>query len=106
MIPSAQPGSRAPHSWLAAGCSILDLYGRGFVLLRLGADAPDGVAFESEASVRGVPLKTVAVTEPRAIELYERRLVLVRPDGHVAWRADHLPDNIGAVLDQVRGAII
>jgi 2-polyprenyl-6-methoxyphenol hydroxylase-like FAD-dependent oxidoreductase len=106
VIPSARPGSRAPHSWIGAGRSILDLYGRGFVLLRLGADAPDGVAFESEASARGVPLKTVAVTEPKAIELYERRLVLVRPDGHVTWRADRLPDNVGAVLDQARGAII
>jgi 2-polyprenyl-6-methoxyphenol hydroxylase-like FAD-dependent oxidoreductase len=106
MIPCARPGSRAPHSWVSVGRSILDLYGRGFVLLRLGDDAPDSVAFESAASARGVPLKTVTVTEPETIELYQRRLVLVRPDGHVAWRADHLPDNVGAALDRVRGAII
>ena len=53
-----------------------------------------------------MPLETIAVTEPEAIELYERRLVLVRPDGHVAWRADEVPPNAGAVIDKVRGAAI
>jgi hypothetical protein len=36
---------------------------------------------------------------------YERRLVLVRPDGHVAWRADEAPADAGALLDVVRGQI-
>ena len=62
-VPSARPGSRAPHVWLGDGRSILDLYGRGFVLLRLGADAPDGSAFEAAAAERRVPLETVAVAE-------------------------------------------
>jgi hypothetical protein len=31
-------------------------------------------------------------------------LVLVRPDGHVAWRGDRLPENAAAMVDQVRGA--
>jgi hypothetical protein len=30
--------------------------------------------------------------------------VLVRPDGHVAWRGDSLPADVGALLDTVRGA--
>ncbi len=33
---TARPGHRAPHAWLAGGRSTLDLFGRGFVLLRLG----------------------------------------------------------------------
>ena len=41
---------------------------------------------------------------PRVCELYERRLVLVRPDGHVAWRGDTMPDDPLAVVDCVRGA--
>ena len=32
---TARPGHRAPHVWLADGRSTLDLFGRGFVLLRL-----------------------------------------------------------------------
>jgi 2-polyprenyl-6-methoxyphenol hydroxylase-like FAD-dependent oxidoreductase len=104
VIPSARPGSRAPHLWLNDGRSMIDLYGRGFVLLRLGNGAPDGAAFEDAAAMRGVPLESVAVTEPDALQHYERRLVLVRPDGHVAWRADGVPPDPCAVIDRVRGA--
>ena len=32
------------------------------------------------------------------------RLVLVRPDGHVAWRANDVPDNPFDLVDIVRGA--
>jgi 2-polyprenyl-6-methoxyphenol hydroxylase-like FAD-dependent oxidoreductase len=103
-VPSARPGSRAPHAWIGEGRSMLDLYGGGFVLLRLGAGAPDASAFEAAAAACRLPLKTVAVTEPEVARLYERRLVLVRPDGHVAWRADAMPSQPSAVIDKVRGA--
>jgi hypothetical protein len=103
-IPSSRPGSRAPHAWLGDGRSMLDLYGRGFVLLRLAARAPDVSALEAQAAARGVPLEAVCVNEPDATRIYERRLVLVRPDGHVAWRADEVPANAAAIIDTVRGA--
>ena len=52
---------------------------------------------------RGVPLRSVALAEPQVLDAYERRLVLVRPDGHVAWRADAEPADAGALIDTVRG---
>ena len=103
-VPSARPGSRAPHVWLRDGCSILDLYGRGFVLLRLGTDAPDVSALEAAAAACRMPLQIVTVADPGAVRLYERRLVLVRPDGHVAWRADEAPSHPALIIDRVRGA--
>jgi hypothetical protein len=36
--------------------------------------------------------------------LYGHRLVLSRPDQHVAWRADALPPDPLALIDRVRGA--
>lgn len=39
-----------------------------------------------------------------AASIYQRRMVLVRPDGHVAWRGDADPGDAGAVLDRARGA--
>jgi len=100
---SARPGSRAPHAWLRDGRSIIDLYGRGFTLLRFpGAPASD--AIEQAAKACGVPLQTIALNEPDAAAIYERRLVLVRPDGHVAWRDDAVPADAGALIDVVRGA--
>ena len=102
--PTTRPGARAPHAWLPDGRSTLDLFGRGFVLLRLGDGAPDCVAFEAAFAHRRVPLTVVAIADARVCELYERRFVLVRPDGHVAWRGDTMPDDPLAVVDRVRGA--
>jgi 2-polyprenyl-6-methoxyphenol hydroxylase-like FAD-dependent oxidoreductase len=102
--PSTRPGSRAPHVWLADGRSILDLYGRGFVLLRLGADVPDAQAFEAAAAARRVPFDTVALPDREMVDLYEYPLVLVRPDGHVAWRGTTMPRDAAAIIDTARGA--
>jgi hypothetical protein len=49
------------------------------------------------------PLEVVDLDQPEIIELYERRLVLVRPDGHVAWRADDLPPDPRALVDRIAG---
>ncbi len=53
---------------------------------------------------RGVPLAVHALDDPAIAALYERRLVLVRPDGHVAWRGDAAPADAAALADTVRGA--
>ena len=101
---TARPGARAPHVWLSDGRSTLDLFGRGFVLLRLGAEAPAGEGIAQAAKAAGLPLQIVALAEPKVFEAYQRRLVLVRPDGHVAWRADAEPADARALIDVVRGA--
>jgi 2-polyprenyl-6-methoxyphenol hydroxylase-like FAD-dependent oxidoreductase len=100
---TARPGARAPHAWLPDGRSTLDLYGRGFTLLRLGPDAPSGNSIRDAAASAGVPLDIVPLDVRAVTELYQRRLVLVRPDGHVAWRADAEPTDARALIDAVRG---
>jgi 2-polyprenyl-6-methoxyphenol hydroxylase-like FAD-dependent oxidoreductase len=102
-MPSARPGARAPHAWLPDGRSILDLFGRGFVLLRFG-DAPPCAELQAAAASRAVPLTIETVDDPDTAELYQRRLVLVRPDGHVAWRSDSAPSNPERLIEQVGGA--
>jgi flavin-dependent dehydrogenase len=57
------------------------------------------------AAARGVPLKIVDIENRDVAALYERKLVLVRPDGHVASRADASPDDAFALIDRVRGHI-
>ncbi|MGE0036015.1 MAG: FAD-dependent oxidoreductase [Xanthobacteraceae bacterium] len=101
---TARPGHRAPHVYLPDGRSTLDLFGRGFVLLRIGADAPDGAHLRAAATAAGMPLEAVDLDLPEVAAVYQSHLVLVRPDGHVAWRADAEPDDARAVIDVVRGA--
>ncbi|GAA4323995.1 FAD-dependent oxidoreductase [Pigmentiphaga soli] len=102
--PTARPGSRAPHAWLAPGRSTLDLFGREFVLLRFGVAPPAVDALVAAAAAAGVPLRVEDVDDENAAALYERRLVLVRPDGQVAWRADAPPADAAALIGVVRGA--
>jgi len=51
-----------------------------------------------------LPLEVVRLDDEEAAEAYERKLVLVRPDGHVCWRGDALPDDCAAIIHTVRGA--
>jgi 2-polyprenyl-6-methoxyphenol hydroxylase-like FAD-dependent oxidoreductase len=106
--PTTRAGSRAPHAWLepegASARSIIDLYGRGFVLLRFGEHAADVDAMTRAFARRQVPLTVTTISDPAIAQLYERALVLVRPDGHVAWRSDDLPTDPLALADRVRGA--
>jgi 2-polyprenyl-6-methoxyphenol hydroxylase-like FAD-dependent oxidoreductase len=100
--PTAFPGARAPHIWLAPDQSILDLFGRAFVLLKF-ADVPTA-AIEQAAATRGVPLKVHRINMQDAAGLYECALVMVRPDGHVAWRGNDEPLDAFGLIDTVRGA--
>ena len=106
-VSNARPGTRGPHAWLDADKkrSTLDFFGDNrFVLLRLGAEPPDAGRLADAAATRGVPLAIVDLPDPKLLELYQRRLVLVRPDGHVAWRDDALPRDALGLIDRVRGA--
>ncbi len=102
---TTRPGARAPDARMADGKPLIDLFGRGFVLLRLGANPPEMHDLEDAAAARGVPLSTMALPDPEIAALYETPLVLVRPDGHVAWRGQAPPKNATEIIDRVRGAL-
>jgi hypothetical protein len=103
-VPTARPGARAPHAWLPDGRSTLDLFGSGFTLLRLGEAAPDAAPLVQAAKARRMPLREITIAAPGIAALYERSLVLVRPDGHVAWRDNICPASAAWIVDRVRGA--
>ena len=101
---TARPGHRAPHAWLPDGRSTLDLFGAGFTLLRLDPAADVAPLADAGAPADiSLPLNVVTIDEPQIARLYERPLVLVRPDGMVAWRGDTLPDDIAALIATVTG---
>lgn len=83
--PTAHPGARLPHAWLKDGLSIYDKLGYGLTLLRLDASVvADG--FVKWAAVEDIPLSVVTILDEKLLQIYESPLLLVRPDGHVAWR--------------------
>ena len=52
-----------------------------------------------------MPLSIVSLNDPPLATLYERPLVLVRPDGHVAWRGTEPPADASNLIDRVRGTL-
>jgi hypothetical protein len=100
---STVPGCRTPHLWMKDGRSLYHVLGPDFTLLRLNWSL-DVEALLRAASVRNVPLALVDVDTPNARTTYKRSLVLARPDQHVAWRGDALPEDPLALIDLIRGA--
>ena len=47
-----------------------------------------GAALIEAAADRGMALRVVDINEPAIASLYERALILVRPDAHVCWRGE------------------
>lgn len=103
---TARPGSRAPHVWLGEDRSTIDLFDLEFVLLRLGDAPPGGDALVRAAAAVGVPLKVERIEDAEVLAAYEAALVLVRCDGHVAWRSNEDVDaqEARSIIDTVRGA--
>lgn len=101
--PTARPGHLAPHAWIKPEISTLDLFGKQFVLLRFGAAPPDAGPLQSAADACGMPLLVHDIAKEETERLYDGKLVLVRPDGHVAWRANKAGEDAAAIINRVRG---
>jgi len=100
--PSACPGGRAPHLWLAEGVSLYDRFGFGWTLLQLTPDMTAARAWQASARRRSLPLHLLPLPGAEARDLYAADLVLIRPDQVVAWRGAATTDP-EAVLQPLLG---
>jgi hypothetical protein len=119
-VPTARPGSRAPHVWLerqGERLSTLDLFDRSFVLLagsaghawhragRLAAESLEGTLSSYRVGGDG-ELQEQQQDWATAYGIQPDGAVLVRPDGYVAWRsAISAPEPVGA-LERVLKAVL
>ena len=109
--PNDRPGSRFPHLWLdlARRHTTLDWFDQHFVVV-VGPKA-DGW---KEAARRvfdklGLPVEVRQLEETHekdGLQLGQRGAVLVRPDGHVAWRMPWLPADPDAELGAVFATLL
>lgn len=100
-VPTTTPGSRLPHVFLKDGTALFDKLGLFFTLVVV--DDADTAPIERAASDLGIPLHVLKLRQPELGAVYERNLLLVRPDQHVAWRGDELPADPKALLELVVG---
>ncbi|RYE71030.1 MAG: hypothetical protein EOO81_06820, partial [Oxalobacteraceae bacterium] len=109
--PSDRPGSRYPHAWLnlSRTKSTLDWFDRDFVLVT-GPKADGWLeAGRRVLAKAGVNLQIQQLDyhdEHGGLGIGLRGAVLVRPDGHVAWRMPWLPADPAAELSGALGKVI
>jgi len=90
--PTTWPGARLPHVWLADSTALHDRIGDGYTLLRLGGSADSKLLAHAFASY-GAPFTVLDIDDRRPCDVYGYDLLLVRPDLHVVWRGNRLPED-------------
>jgi hypothetical protein len=95
-------GRRPPAVRLTGGEPLLDRLGPQFTLIDL-TDRASGQPLVDAATGHGIPMTHLRVADAAVRASWASRLVLVRPDQHVAWHADRSPSDWEAVLDVVTG---
>jgi len=101
--PTTRPGYRPPAVYLNDDTPLFDLFGPGFTLLNFAPDLIDTSILEGQASALNLPLKVDKIENSFITPLFERNLVLIRPDHHVAWRGQEVLDNMDKILLKVSG---
>ena len=100
--PGTYPGVRLPAMYLEDGTPVHDLVDGKFTLLVMGEAPVDELI--ASAVVLSVPLDTWRIVDDAVVErILERKIVLVRPDHHVAWRGDELPADCDGLLQKISG---
>src|SRR5204863_228584 len=85
------------------GSALHDRLGVGYTLLRLGATTADTTGLEATFRALGAPLAVLEFADPAVRTIYERDLLLVRPDLHIAWRGDRPPEDPARVAAVATG---
>lgn len=96
-VPTTWPGGRLPSIRLEHGAELFDLLGPEFTLVDLSGSSA-GLPIALEAARLGVPVEHIELADSNVRSVYERDLVLVRPDQHVAWRGHEAPADVTALL--------
>jgi 2-polyprenyl-6-methoxyphenol hydroxylase-like FAD-dependent oxidoreductase len=96
-VPTTWPGARLPHVWLDDGTALHDRLGGGYTLLRLGGTRAEVSSLEQALRALGAPLEVLDIPDRAVREIAGFDLLLVRPDLHVAWRANRPEDDAGTI---------
>src|SRR4051794_10686393 len=99
----ARAGHHLSPQPLSSGQNVLDALGLGYTLLAFDARESEVATLERAAAAIGMPLTVVADTLADGREEYGARLVLVRPDQHVAWAGDAAPEDADRLIALVAG---
>jgi 2-polyprenyl-6-methoxyphenol hydroxylase-like FAD-dependent oxidoreductase len=101
--PTSWTGARLPHLWLSDGSALHDRIGSGYTLLQIGTRDHDVSGFQRAANELGIPCEVLRVPDSHVREIYDRELLYIRPDLHVAWRGNAVPGDPRQVVARAAG---
>jgi 2-polyprenyl-6-methoxyphenol hydroxylase-like FAD-dependent oxidoreductase len=101
--PTTWPGARLPHVWLEPGVSVNDRIPDGFTLLRLNGARTDAAPLKNAFAKVGAPFSVLDIDSDPARAVYGFDYLLVRPDLHVVWRGNALPEHAEALARRATG---
>jgi 2-polyprenyl-6-methoxyphenol hydroxylase-like FAD-dependent oxidoreductase len=101
--PTSWPGARLPHVWMSPGVSVHDAIQDGYTLLRIGKERTDAAPLSRAFAAIGAPFHVLDVPVGAAREVYGFDYVLVRPDLHVVWRGNRMPEDATGLARLVTG---
>ncbi|MEA2878275.1 MAG: hypothetical protein QOF14_3471 [Hyphomicrobiales bacterium] len=90
-VPTTWPGTRLPHAWLGDGTALPDRLGDGYTLLCLGSRT-ETAPLERAFAALSAPLSVIELNDRRPRDIYGHDFLLLRPDLHIVWRGNSLPD--------------
>jgi 2-polyprenyl-6-methoxyphenol hydroxylase-like FAD-dependent oxidoreductase len=96
------PGVRVPHIWLSDRRAVQDVLGDGYALLDLTGRC-DTAALTAEFAAADAPFEVFSADEPHVRDVYGCSLLLLRPDLHIFWRGESLPDDLGELVAAATG---
>lgn len=117
---TTRPGAKLPHAWLVDAdggrISTLDVVGKGaFTVLTGWSGGVWDTAATACTTALGVPLRVVRIGDVNARDAYgewgrvseiaEDGVLLVRPDGYVAWRRTTGPDSAATAEEELLAAL-
>jgi hypothetical protein len=102
-VPTVRPGHRAPNVVVADRETLFDRFGPDYTLVDAVSGPSDAKRLLDEAELAGVPVRHLMLDDPRLCQLYAHKLVLVRPDLHIAWSGTAVTDPAD-VIARARGA--
>jgi hypothetical protein len=104
--PTTWPGARLPNVWLDDGRPLQDRLADGYSILKLASTKVDVTPLGKALLARNAPVDIVEIPDRIARDIYGFDIILVRPDMHIVWRGNEMPEDVAAVADTATDNVV
>ena len=89
--------------WLDDGSPIQDRIRDGYTILRLGRTQADTEGLAQAIRFYDVAVTVLDVPDAAPRDVYQHDILLLRPDMHIVWRGNRVPDDVASIAATATG---